>query len=161
MIKKIIVILFVSILHVNAQKVWKGTLNTNQLKEFYDGEFTIVKGDIVIGNSTLETLEILKNLTYCKGTISITNNKTLTSLKGLHNLIKVKGKISIIKNENLNNYCALNSSLVNKGIKGVKVRRRIYEKLETVDNKYNPSMMDLQNHDCHCSCVPIDEIFEI
>lgn len=134
--------------NVKAQKIWEGDLLTKDLIEFNTGKYTEVNGSITVKNYTKKDLSLLKKLEKCTGSIYILDNKALENLNGLENLKIVGGKFSIIKNPELYGYCALQKTLLNQGINGVKLNKRVIEKFETEDNGYDPSLTSLQNKKC-------------
>ncbi|MBJ2175854.1 hypothetical protein JBL43_16490 [Aureibaculum sp. A20] len=144
----IIVIILFNYGNAQAQKIWVGDLITENLEEFHSGKYTEVEGAITIDNYEENNLEVLKNLEKCTGDVNISNNEKLISLQGLENLQFVGGKFSIIKNPDLYNYCALQKTLVKEGIRGEEISKDIYDKWNTEDNGFNPSLMNLQNENC-------------
>lgn len=135
---------------INAQetKVWEGNLSTKDFNTFYTGDYIEVNGNIIIDNFDGENLNIFKKLQKCTGNIFIRNNKNLESFKGFESLQFVEGRFSITENPELYNYCALQKKLLTQGIKGVEISKGIFDKWETYDNGYNPSLMNLQNENC-------------
>ncbi len=146
----IALITMISVTVVKAQepRIWKGDLNTKDLKAFSVGKYTSVAGTITIENYKGNDLKVLKRLQKCTGSIRILGNKKLTSLNGLEYLEFVGGKFSILDNPELYSYCALQKKLIYQGIQGVEISEGIIEKLETEDNGYNPSIMSLRNKNC-------------
>lgn len=63
-------------------------------------------------NNKLNSIQDLKNITFCYGEISITNNPQLTTLDGLNNIISAGEEISINDNPKLRNFCALKTLFV-------------------------------------------------
>ncbi|MCL5246915.1 hypothetical protein M4I21_13920 [Cellulophaga sp. 20_2_10] len=136
------------VVKTQAQKIWKGDLLTEHLQDFASGAYTEVEGAITIEEYEGVDLTVLKTLEKCSGNIIISDNKKLESLKGLENLKEVGGSFSILENAELYSYCALQKELISAGIKGVEITKGIIEKIETLDNGYNPSIMSLQNKKC-------------
>jgi hypothetical protein len=131
-----------------AQNLWKGDLHTEQLTEFHQKGFSEVDGNVLVCGTYLKDLHLLENVTIVHGNCTITKNDSLDCIRGLEKLMFIEGTLSFIENKCLNDYCALSEHLLKKGIQGVKIRRKIYDRFNAEDNEYNPIISDLLRGEC-------------
>ena len=117
--------------------------NQSDFEEFQENSYTEVIGNITILDSVTSLLP-LNTLNIIRGNLLIKNTQLVT-LNGLENLISISGDLSITSDfeqnvpiQNIENFCSL-QNLLNEGMFGI---------VTIINNSFNPTVQDIINGDC-------------